>query len=491
MNHNEYIKLLKFFDDRLWDRKVTVTNYNYNGIILDYYFEMSILSVDYLDIYDYFSSEGDFQFNDTELLTDQFGNVKEEKRIKLVENIINILELSSFDKNTSGNIVDKVVKFLERNGIMVINTENTPIELSSDNKIDEGSYCNILFVEKNVLRKELNKSHKDDTNLQKRMKYEFENMQKLKDCPQILNVYSFDPTTHSYLMERADINLYEYLRKEVDISFQQRLKIIFDVLEGMKYAHDHSIIHRDLHLGNVLKIGNDFVISDFGLSKDESIERSLKSSATEKNNHIFIDPLAIGDFTKLDKKSDIYSLGKMIDYVFTLGANNTEHLLTFIVEKCTSRSKDKRYDTVDEIIRDIKVKLNLRDKSIDKKQVLENIQNNIFTLQVNEFIKELVETDMICDYLVKHRISSFGNLIVKMNSLDQISTLEAINQGYVVATGYRQFQNYDIFASIAYSVCENTDENSIYDISRGILEGCAQYRYEASNLLEKIDRQRI
>lgn len=74
----------------------------------------------------------------------------------------------------------------------------------------------------------------------------------------------------------------------------------------MKYAHEHNIIHRDLHLGNVLKVGDDFVLCDFGLSKDESIERSLKSTATVINNHLFIDPLAIGDFTKLDKKSDIY-----------------------------------------------------------------------------------------------------------------------------------------------------------------------------------------
>ena len=114
------------------------------------------------------------------------------------------------------------------------------------------------------------------------MKYEYENMQKLCGCPQVLNVYSFDPDNFSYLMERAEMNLFEYLSNEVDIPFDVKLKIIIDVLNGMKFAHEQSIIHRDLHLGNVLKIGNDFVISDFGLSKDESIERSLKSSATEK-----------------------------------------------------------------------------------------------------------------------------------------------------------------------------------------------------------------
>lgn len=37
------------------------------------------------------------------------------------------------------------------------------------------------------------------------------------DCPQILNVFKYDPENFSYLMERADKNLFEYLRKEVDI----------------------------------------------------------------------------------------------------------------------------------------------------------------------------------------------------------------------------------------------------------------------------------
>jgi serine/threonine protein kinase len=491
MDHNEYLKLLKFFDNRLWDTKVTETNWNYNGLVLDYFFEMSILNVDYLDIEDYFSSEDGFSFEETELLADQFGNVIEEKRIKVIEKILNILKFSTYDKDLSGNIIEKAINFLDRNLVIINNLSNSPIELSSDNKIDEGSYCDIFLESKGILRKELNRFHKEDTNLQKRMKYEFENMSKLKNCPQILNVYSFDPENCSYLMERADANLYEYLRKEVDISFEQKMKIIFDILAGMKYAHEHSIIHRDLHLGNVLKIGEDFVISDFGLSKDESIDRSLKSSATVKNNHIFIDSLAIGDFTKLDWKSDIYSLGKIIDYVFTTGKSNTDHLFTFIVEKCTSRNKEKRYESIDEILSDIEVKLNQRNRQVDKKQVLENILNNVFNIQVNEYVKELVITNTICSYLVKHRISTFGNIILELDPIDQIDTLQVINQSYVESTGYGQFQNYDIFASIAYIVCKNTNEENIHNIARDILEGCAHYRYSAANLLDEIEIQRI
>ncbi|MDY0409790.1 protein kinase [Paracerasibacillus soli] len=188
------------------------------------------------------------------------------------------------------------------------------------------------------------------------------------------------------------------------------MKIIYDVLNGMSYAHKNHIIHRDLHLGNILKINNDFVICDFGLSKDESIERSLKSSASEKNNHLFLDPLAIGDFTKLDRKSDIYSLGKFIDYVFTTGSTDAEHLLSFVVEKCCSRDKLKRYNSVDEILIDIKMKLNERKNKFDKRATLEKIHNSILDIQTNEFITELIKSGRLCDYLVDNKLNSSVSL---------------------------------------------------------------------------------
>lgn len=247
-------------------------------------------------------SNGGFTLSDTESLINQFGDCEEEHRIKLIENIMNILKHSTLDKDVSNNILVKVIKFLERHDIKVSNPSVGPIELINDNIIGAGSYCIIKKYNHNILRKELLSVHINDNKLQKRMKYEFENMFKLKDSPHVLKVYKYEPETHSYLMERADINLYDYLNENVDISFEAKLKIVDDILNGINYAHQNDIIHRDLHLGNVLKIRNDFVLSDFGLSKDESIERSLKSSATPKNYHSFMDPLGYNDFTKLDKK---------------------------------------------------------------------------------------------------------------------------------------------------------------------------------------------
>lgn len=491
MKVNEYKKILNYLNDELWDIKVTDTNWNYNGLILDRFFDMSVLSIDYLDLDDFFYSNGGFMFSEIEPLVNQYGDCEEEQRTKLIENILNILKQSTLDKKLSNNILGKVIKFLERHDIKVSNPSVGPMMLINHNIIGAGSYCIVKKYNQNIVRKELLSGHINDEKLQKRMKYEFENMLKLKDSPHVLKVYTYEPETYSYLMERAENNLYDYLNENVDITFSAKLKIVGDILKGMNFAHQNDIIHRDLHLGNVLKIRNDYVISDFGLSKDESIERSLKSSGSPKNYHSFMDPLGYNDFTKLDKKSDIYSLGKIIDYIFTYNTSESNHIFTFIVEKCTMRDKFKRYETIQEIIDDIKLKLEEQNQSDQQSIILEKIQKSVVDIQVVDFINLIVNEDSICKYIVKYKLHSFGEIIVKLAQIEQIKILQTINYGYSESTGFGRYENYDIFASIAFYVCKHNEERKVYSLAYNLLEGCARYRYKASDLLTELQNHQL
>ncbi|MFC5404242.1 protein kinase domain-containing protein [Cohnella soli] len=320
LSEQNYIKILNYFDKRLWEGKISETNWQYYGLVLDWYFDNSVLSAEYLNIEDFFDQNGGLSIVEDKHLIDQYSGLPNNKWLHVLQNIMNIFKYSSINKEQSNNVLELISKVLLRDNVKVRNPEIGDIILIPDDILDYGSYCNIVRVREGVLRKELKPQFQNDDKLQRRLRYEFENMQKLEACPQILNVYEYDPDNHSYLMEQGDINLYKYLEEEFDLSSEDKLKIVFDILNGMAFAHEQEIIHRDLHLGNILKIQNDFVICDFGLSKDLSIERSMKSSLTEKNNHLFVDPAAGTDFTKLDLKSDIYSIGKVIDFIFTLNA---------------------------------------------------------------------------------------------------------------------------------------------------------------------------
>lgn len=486
LSEQNYIKILNYFDRNLWDGKTTDTNWNYYGLILDWYFENSVLSVDYLDIVDFFDHNGGFGFVDDKYLSEQYGNLPIDKCLQVLENILNILKHSTMNREQSNHMIELITNVLKRDNVKVVNRDIGYLTVMEDDILDSGSYCNIIRVREGVLRKELISIYQSDNKLKKRMKYEFENMKKLQGCPTILNVFDFDPIKHSYLMEQCEKNLYRHLEDELDLSFEHRLKIIMDILTGMAFAHEKSIIHRDLHLGNILKIGNDFVIADFGLSKDLSIVRSMKSSVTEKNNHLFIDPLAMGDFTKLDQKSDIYSIGKIIDYVFTHNAADSNHIFKTVVERCISRNKDLRYDSAQLIIKEVESILRNQDQVESKQSAINKILNSYYDVHVHEYILDLVETDKISRFVVEHRLSSFWELVLRFESGYQAKILQSISYNYAEATGYGGWSNYDIFAQIAYNLCLNLEDLEVRKFARSMLEECAGIRYYAQNLLDKL-----
>ncbi|MDE1549493.1 protein kinase domain-containing protein [Jeotgalibaca caeni] len=469
-----------------WGRKTDETNWSYYGLVLDWYFDESVLAFDFLNIEDFFDCNGDFTYVDTDTLKDQYKNATPRKRLQVLENILNILKHTSVNKEQNTNMIQVVIQVLLRDSVKIINPETGYILLEANDIIDYGSYCNIVRVKEGLLKKVLKPEYFEDEQLRKRMKYEYENMSKLRACPYILNVYTFNVEDNSYLMEQGDKNLFKHLNDELELTFEDKLKIISDILSGMTFAHNHSIIHRDLHLGNILKIGSDFVICDFGLSKDLSIERSMKSSHTEKNNHLFVDPLAITDFKKLDLQSDIYSIGKIIDYIFTSNGAIDDHIFKTIVERSTSRNKSLRYDSVEQIINEIELVLKNQSQRDRKKSTITKILNEQYDTQVHEYIMDLVEIDRICKFIVTHQLSTFGKIIEQFESAYQIKITQSIAYGYSEATGYGGWGNYDIFASISYYLCKNSQDIKVIELAKNILEECADIRYFAKDLLEEI-----
>ena len=484
LSDGNYGKILSYFDRQFWSGKTDEENWNYYGRILDWYFENSVHCIDHLSIEDYFDANGGFEYSETAFFADQYGGIHGEKRLKLIQAVLNLLNASTVNQEQSQHIIRVITNVLDRDNVIVDIPENGIITVRANDIIDSGSYCDIVRVSETILRKELRGMYKEDPTLQKRIKYEFENMQKLAACPQILNVFDYDEDSHSYHMEKADMNLVAYLEGEVELTFEERLKIVQDILKGMKFAHENDIIHRDLHLGNVLKIGNDFVICDFGLSKDTSIIRSMKSSYTQKNNHLFVDPVGLPDFTLLDHKSDIYSIGKMMDYIFTYNAPTTNHTFKTVVERCIWRDKALRYDSVSEIIEDVEGVLKAQTVEDEHTLLLQKIRSNQYDALVHEYIMKLVASDQLSKFIVANKLSSFWKLLLKFEAVYQRQILQAIDRGYVDATGYGGWSNYDIFTLISYNAYLQLDSHELKTLAKSILEGCANVRYGAKELLD-------
>ena len=291
--------------------------------------------------------------------------------LDILEIVLSILYKSSLNEKIKNKFLSMLVEDLKNHGIIIEYTDK--ISIKNNKLFDSGSYSNIYYYTHDILLKKINFKY-INTSFEKRLKYEFENTKKLEKCNNILKVYNFNESENSYTMQKAEMCLYDYL-KNYTLQLEEKIKIIQDILAGLKYAHENSIIHRDLHLGNIFKLGNNFVIADFGLSKDFSKENSLKSSDSIKSNHLYTDPeiLLSKKFTNLDEVSDIYSLGVIIQDILGRDKNKFKYFLS----KCKNDNRNDRYKSISEVINDFKLNLESIEKATFKEEIEEKIKKNI------------------------------------------------------------------------------------------------------------------
>ncbi|UZO02682.1 uncharacterized protein OCT59_021161 [Rhizophagus irregularis] len=121
---------------------------------------------------------------------------------------------------------------------------------------------------------------------------------------------------YSLVLEYADSGTLEtYLNEHFnELKWNDKLKLAFQLASAVSHLHKRDIIHRDLHANNVLIHQKNIKLADFGLSK----KIAEASSNISKIHGVipYVDPKVFNknqnEKYKLDKKSDIYSIGVLM-----------------------------------------------------------------------------------------------------------------------------------------------------------------------------------
>lgn len=230
----------------------------------------------------------------------------------------------------------------------------------------------------------------------------------------IVNVYDVGEENGIYyiIMELVEgITLKRYIEKKQRLSVKESVSIAIQISMGLEAAHNNGIVHRDIKPQNIMISKDGKVkVTDFGIAKATS--SNTITSNVMGSVHYASPEQARGGFS--DAKSDIYSLGITLFEMLTGRVPfNGETAVAIaikqiqddmpsprkyvpeipisveqIVLKCCQKSPDRRYQSMGELVEDLKKSLISPDENFVK---IDSVESRSATRNVTDQERELIK----------------------------------------------------------------------------------------------------
>jgi serine/threonine protein kinase len=264
-------------------------------------------------------------------------------------------------------------------------------------RIGEGGMGEVYLAEqlsmhRTVAIKILHQKWADDEEFRKRFLLEARAAGKLSH-PNIIQVFDVGKYQGLYYfsMEYIDgVTVDDLIRHDGPIGLDKIIHVTLQVCEALGYLSDQGIVHRDIKPANIMVMKDGTVkLADFGFIQQAVVDRELMQEGTTIGTPDYISPEQARGERDLDVRSDIYSLGASVYHMLagktmysgscstvmrshidvqapdlkTMRGDIPERLVE-IVGKMTAKSPTDRYQSPDDVQKDLEVfKLDLAGNS--------------------------------------------------------------------------------------------------------------------------------
>ena len=203
--------------------------------------------------------------------------------------------------------------------------------------------------------------------------------------PHIVAVYDWGKVNNTYFIAMEYVSgktLAEILKDRKQLTHTQAADIARDVASALGFAHDNGVVHRDIKPGNILVRADGVVkVADFGIARalDSTTDDALTQTGLVMGTAAYLSPEQ-AQGSQPDPRSDLYSLGVVMyemvggrppyvgDSSLSVAYQHVHSIpeplkrlnqfvpLEFeaVVAKCMAKSADKRYQTGQALIDDLR-----------------------------------------------------------------------------------------------------------------------------------------
>ena len=195
----------------------------------------------------------------------------------------------------------------------------------------------------------------------------------------IVSIYEYgdEDGYRFFAMQFVDgMDLAHYIAERREVPIAEVIDFSKQICRGLRYAHNHSVIHRDIKPQNILIEKNNIVkLSDFGIAKIFSRTDEITMTGFTLGTPEYMSPeQALGK--KIDAQTDIYSLGIVMYEMLAKKPpflardpmavaykqvheqapppshkrKDTPKRLELIILKALKKDKEERYSSVEEML---------------------------------------------------------------------------------------------------------------------------------------------